>query len=76
MLHHIIYYTLFCYCAAVFCEDGDLRIQGGLTPGSGRVEICYKEIWGTVWDTNWDNDDAGVACNQLGYAPIGEDTIL
>ena len=53
------------------CRDFDLRLVNGSTPSSGRIEICYQEIWGTICDQSWSTFDANVACRQLGFAPSG-----
>uniref|UniRef100_A0A8D0AGN2 SRCR domain-containing protein n=1 Tax=Sander lucioperca TaxID=283035 RepID=A0A8D0AGN2_SANLU len=57
------YCTLFLMCLT----DGQIRLTGsGSTQCSGRVEIYYNNIWGTVCDDGWDLNDTEVVCRELG----------
>ena len=57
-------------CAGTTCTQGDIRLITS-TATSGLVEICNNHVWGTVCDDLWDNNDAQVACRQLGFSTTG-----
>ena len=45
---------------------------GGTHPAEGRLELCFRGVWGTVCRDNWGTEAALVACRQLGFVNIGK----
>lgn len=55
------------------CQDGAIRLSpDGPSLNEGRVEICYQNVWGAVYDEQWNEYDAAVACAQLGFDRNGQ----
>lgn len=55
---------------SVPCTNGDVRLVERYIR-SGRIEVCDNNSWGTICSNSWDDIDASVACNQLGYSLYG-----
>ena len=49
------------------CTHGDVRLVGTPISSLGVVEVCINSNWGRVCRDSWDNNDAEVVCNQLGF---------
>ena len=56
------------------CEHGAVRLVGGLTDSTGRLELCALGVWGKVCNAfgYWGPDTARVVCRQLGFSEDGE----
>ena len=44
----------------------EVRLVGG-TSTTGRVEVQYHGVWRPVCDHQWDDQDAQVVCNMMGF---------
>ena len=59
--------------AAQACEERDIRItnqkvntSGNTFTIAGGLQICVGSQWGTVCQNKWSENNAIVACRQLG----------
>ena len=48
-------------------NDIDIRLVDGQSDYSGIVEVYINGKWGSVCHDHWTNNDARVACRELGY---------
>ena len=54
-----------------FLTVQSIRLVGGSTRFSGRIEVFSNGQWGTVCDDGFSSVDANVACRQLGFSGSG-----
>ena len=65
---------LCCMCSTVQCDDGEVRLDGGVTKWEGRVEVCFDQRWYIVGGEEWSETNSHVMCNVLGYDIPGQFT--
>ena len=73
-----VYLLYVCKCMHIYimlcteaCVSGTVRLAGSSFVNQGRVDVCVNSTWGTICTDYWDNNDASVVCNQLGYHGTG-----
>ena len=57
----------FFVCTVHTCTFGEVRLVGGNSSNEGRVEMCYRGVWGSICYSGWNYIDAAVVCRQLGF---------
>ena len=60
----------------VECEEGEVRLVGGVTNSSGILEVCANGMWGRVCNffEYWGPESARVVCRQLGFSENSKDS--
>lgn len=48
-------------------QPREIRLRSGAQVSEGRVEIKYRNSWGTICDDHWTLREANVVCRSLGY---------
>ena len=56
------------------CEHGSVRLVGGATNSTGRLEVCALGRWGRVCNAfgYWGPNNARVVCRQLKFSENGK----
>ena len=49
------------------CTSGAVRLVGGASSREGKLEYCHNGAWSSVC-INFDDEEATVACKQLGFS--------
>ena len=53
---------------AEYCQKHiEVRLVDGNNVTSGRVEVMYKGVWGTICDDNFDKEEGTILCKMLGF---------
>ena len=63
---HTVYVVL-----VASCKDGDLRLRGGESDASGRLEFCDNNQWATIQVDGWSSIDTKVACELMNFSSKG-----
>ena len=62
------------YTVDTSCNNGDVRLVGGINELEGRVETCYNKFWFSYCINSWQwrATGANVVCQRLGHQPTGQ----
>ena len=56
------------------CRNGEVRLVGGPSNSTGRLELCANGVWGRICNRfqYWGPDNTRVVCRQLGFPDTGK----
>lgn len=49
------------------CNENEVRLAGGWTRYSGRVEMCLEGMWRSVCYEVWSYIESNIVCKELNY---------
>ncbi len=64
--------------AQVECNEGDIaltNVHEGRGIVSGGLKLCTRGKWVTICHSDWELEDAVVACRQLNLSTTGESNV-
>ena len=61
-------YAINLYSIDAQCTDGDTYLVGSKYDFQGNVMVCYNGVWGYVCHDWFDENEAKVVCNNLGFS--------
>ena len=54
------------------CDNGEMKLSGGLSSMNGRTEICYNNVWFGICADNYNNyNKVNTICRILGFSNKG-----
>lgn len=57
-----------CACLPAGLAVDLVRLIGGDSSSSGRLEVFHENVWGEVCGVGWTLQNSQVVCKELGYA--------
>ncbi|KAF1388465.1 hypothetical protein PFLUV_G00090490 [Perca fluviatilis] len=69
-LHFVFYLSIGLLSVPLLIECDKIRLVGGPSNCSGRLEVYHNDSWGTVCDDHWSIANADVVCRELNCGTV------
>ena len=66
----LFFFSVLFFVFVFFFFIGDLRLEDGISPYSGRLEVYYDNKWRSVCGPKFGILEAQTACQQIGYGHV------